>query len=238
MESAQDSTKKSKAEAPVKCAYEKYEVIEVKREELKNAPYNPRVISDKAKKKLKGNLKGVGLLEPIIWNKRTGNIVSGHQRVSCLDSLMKRGDYTLKVSAVDLDEKTEREQNVFMNNPEAQGAYDIEKLGEFFKDSQVEVENTGFSEGDLYQLFGDSPLKESPERLKELSEKLRGAQERREKSVKQIKALDDTNFYLVAVFKSNEERQKFTDALELPDNRYVDGKALLDLLVEIPDEKA
>lgn len=38
------------------CSAEKYEIIEINRQELKNAPYNPRSISAKAKKKLKKTL--------------------------------------------------------------------------------------------------------------------------------------------------------------------------------------
>jgi ParB-like chromosome segregation protein Spo0J len=56
-------------------SFEKYEIEEIHREALKNAPYNPRTISAKAKKALKTNLEKVGLLAPIIWNRRTGNIV-------------------------------------------------------------------------------------------------------------------------------------------------------------------
>ena len=89
---------------------------EVNRSEIKNNEYNLRKLSDKAKKKLKDNLEKVGLIQPITWNRITGNIVSGHQRVALLDSLHKSKKYSLSVAVVEMDEKTEKEQNIFMNN--------------------------------------------------------------------------------------------------------------------------
>jgi ParB-like chromosome segregation protein Spo0J len=50
------------------------------RSKIHNAPYNPRFITDEAKRKLKGSIKRNGLLAPPTWNIRTGNIVGGHQR--------------------------------------------------------------------------------------------------------------------------------------------------------------
>lgn len=41
---------------------------------------------------------------------------------------------------------------------------------------------------------------------------------------------NDVEFYLVAVFKNREHRKEFTDALGLPDNRYMDGKVLQETL--------
>ena len=71
--------------------FQKYTIGRVSRTELKNAPYNPREIDEKAKKRLKKVLMKIGLVEPIVWNKRTKNIVGGHQRISILDSLEGSG---------------------------------------------------------------------------------------------------------------------------------------------------
>lgn len=158
--------------------YEKYEIIDLHRSQIKNAPYNPRKITDEAKQKLKDNIKTIGLLSPITWNIRTGNIVSGHQRITVLDSLHGTKDYTLKVARVDLDEKTEKQQNIFMNNPEAMGDFDLEKLEDLIKIDQIDIDATGFTPADIYQLLGDNPIIEQPEQLVELSNSLREAQER------------------------------------------------------------
>ena len=132
-----------------KTKYEKFEMVTVNRNDIHGAPYNPRIISDKNKKKLKDNLKRVGLVEPIVVNRRTMNIVSGHQRIACLDSLEHKQDYSLDVAMVDLSEKEEMEQNLFMNNEKAMGEYDPFMLAEVFESNDIEVDNTGFELPDL-----------------------------------------------------------------------------------------
>jgi ParB-like chromosome segregation protein Spo0J len=44
-------------------------------------------------------------VEPVIWNKRTGNIVGGHQRYKVLKSL---GNTEIDCVVGDIDEKRER----------------------------------------------------------------------------------------------------------------------------------
>lgn len=128
----------------------------IKRSEINFASYNPRKISESARKKLKANLKRVGLLGGIVWNERTGNLVSGHQRVSLIDevnqyySLNNKNDYTLRVEVVDLDEKSEKEQNVFMNNRTVQGEFDDDMLREMI--SEIDFDLAGFSDLDIDML--------------------------------------------------------------------------------------
>jgi hypothetical protein len=52
--------------------------------EFHPAPYNPRKISEKAKKGLKRSLEKYGDLSGITLNKRTGNYVAGHQRINAI----------------------------------------------------------------------------------------------------------------------------------------------------------
>ncbi len=209
--------------------FEKYEIVEIQRSDIRNAPYNPRKINDDAKRKLKKNIQEVGLLTPIVWNETTGNIVSGHQRISQLDTLCKGKDYSLRVAKVVLDEKTEKEQNIFMNNSHAQGEFDLDKLEDLFK-TGIDIENTGFNMGEIYQNFGDNPLYDRPEDLKKLSEKLETFHETMANIKAKTNDRDDADFYLVAIFRSSEERKKITDYLGLEDNRYMDGKILMEKL--------
>ncbi len=44
------------------------------------------------------------LVEPLVWNKRSGNLIGGHQR---LKILQERGDAEVEVSVVDLPERIE-----------------------------------------------------------------------------------------------------------------------------------
>jgi len=223
------SAKKPKPSAPAaaatkKSSFEKYEMVEINRQQIKNAPYNPRMISDLAKKKLKANLKAVGLLQPIVWNKRTGNIVSGHQRIDVLDSLEKTFDYTIKVACVDLDEKTEKEQNIFMNNPDAQGEFEAEGLEKMMKDSTLSLDAMGFDAADVYKFFGAESL--TNDEMADMSNKLHGMRDQYAKMSEKNTDRNDTDFYMIVIFKNYESRKAFTSRLGLEDNRYVDGRTL------------
>lgn len=127
--------------------YQKFEAQEIHRTQISNAPYNPRRIKDTARAKIKKNLKTVGLLSTLVWNKRSGNLVSGHQRLSQLDALEGTEDYTLTVAVVDLDDKTEKEQNIFFNSTTAQGYFDFDALIEILPD--VDYQAAGLGETDL-----------------------------------------------------------------------------------------
>lgn len=132
------------------------EQITVKRSQINFAAYNPRVIQDEARKKLKKNMQQIGLLGGIVWNKRTGNLVSGHQRVAIMDAVNRydaetgNNDYEFRVEVVDLDEKTEKEQNLFMNNRAVQGEYDDDMLRSLLAD--IDYTNAGFEDMDLQML--------------------------------------------------------------------------------------
>ena len=58
--------------------------------QLNPAAYNPRKDlqpDDPEYQKLKKSIMEFELVEPIIWNKRSGNIVGGHQRRKILEEL-------------------------------------------------------------------------------------------------------------------------------------------------------
>lgn len=127
------------------------ETIWIERSKIKLANYNPRKISEDAKKLLKENLKRVGALGGIVWNKTTGNLVSGHQKVSIMDEANKYNDggndYLLKVEVVSLSEKQEKEQNLFMNNRSAQGEYDTDMLKDIVSD--IDYKLAGFNDFEI-----------------------------------------------------------------------------------------
>ena len=209
--------------------YVKFTTKIVHRSKLKNAPYNPRTISDEARAKLKRNIIKTGLIEPPIWNKKTGNIVGGHQRLSVLDTLHKTKDYYLPVAMVSFSLKKEKEQNIFLNNAETQGDFDIEKLGAMFKEG-INVENTGFNNEDIYKIFGDSPQIHQPEQLEAMSETIKRITEEHDKKVKEKMERDNPEFYSILIFPSYKMRKKFTDLLNLSDNRYINGKKVYQII--------
>ena len=94
---------------------------------LKPAAYNPRRITDYAKAGLRNAIEKFGMVQQIVWNERTGNVVGGHQR---LDALTAIGEDTAEVVVVDLSEQDEKILNLSLNNPETQGTWDDEKLQE------------------------------------------------------------------------------------------------------------
>lgn len=90
------------------------------------AEYNPRKITSKAFKGLKASIGKFGLLIPIVWNKRTGNIVGGHQRYK---HLIEEGVEETDVVVVDLDTQEEVALNITLNNKNLRGQFTEEAIG-------------------------------------------------------------------------------------------------------------
>lgn len=125
----------------------------MKRSELKGAPYNPRIIDEVAAKRLRDSIKRTGgLIQPPVWNKRTGNLVAGHQRLEQQDKLEGTPDYQLTVCVVDWPLEKEIEANIALNSPLLQGEYDIESLGELLSSEDIDLHNAGL---DLTFLEGE-----------------------------------------------------------------------------------
>lgn len=214
--------------------FEKYEIIEVHRSELVNAPYNPRRMSDKARSKLRKNLQTVGLIEPLIWNKATGHIVGGHQRIRELDALEGTKDYRLRVAAVEMDLATEKAQNIFLNNEAAQGEYDFEELEKLLVQEKVDYEAAGFSSAEVFQMFGDQALADRPKELIEMVEECREKRAQFEANMADnddVRLSDQDDFYAVVVFGSDEERDEFIATIGGTTDRYVDGRDLWDFML-------
>jgi hypothetical protein len=87
---------------------------------LKPAPYNPRKIDRAALAGLAKSMERFGVVQPIIWNERSGYIVGGHQRLKVLERKKVR---EVAVVVVDLDETEERALNVALNSPHLAGEF-------------------------------------------------------------------------------------------------------------------
>lgn len=205
-------------------ALEKYVIERIHRSQVKGAPYNPRTITDDARRKLRDNLERVGLLSPIVWNRRSGFVVSGHQRLSAMDALMGTDDYHLNVAAVDLDEKTEKEQNIFFNNPDAMGDWDFDKLGDMFKEG-LDVAATGFDAGDIKDLFGGDVLQADD--LSRLSDAVKQAHDMAKKIDRDQDTSQDNNFYLMLIFRDDATATRFAEWLGIKDSRFVDTRQMM-----------
>lgn len=167
-----ESSPESAAPGPNRLSIEKFETLRIKRSQIQNAPYNPRTISESARRRLKQGLQKLGIMSPIVWNKRTGNIVSGHQRLSIMDQLVPKSerleggkDYLVTVSAVDLNDIEEREANLLFNNAAAQGDFDLDKLTGMLSMPDLDIEATGWDKTDMFRIMGhDNILAEQEQR--------------------------------------------------------------------------
>ena len=132
---------------------------------------------------------------------------------------------------------SEREQNVFLNNGEAQGEFDLYKLGQMYRDG-IDFGNAGFDTADVYKMFGAPPTDEPSDALvDEIGDAIRESTKRLGDIVASEQKKNPTHFYLVVVFKDDDARVAFTDRLKLPDNRYVDGRRLADMLDPEPESQ-
>lgn len=213
------------SESAVPCPFVKFVAKTVRRDQIKNAPYNPRKLTAKSRKKLKRNLENVGLLEPPVWNVRTGNLVGGHQRLSILDQLMGTKEYLVPVAEVDLDEKAEREQNIFLNNPDAQGQWDMPKFESMLKDG-VDFDNAGLDVAEMVEAFGADIIQGQSEKLAQMAEGLRQAQDVYER-IKRGSAKRDGDFYRVLVFKTPEDADQLSEALGMAGEVFLNGADLM-----------
>ncbi|MGJ1414099.1 ParB N-terminal domain-containing protein [Sphingobacterium multivorum] len=211
------------------------ESIEINRSQIEPAKYNPRKISEEAKKKLKANIKRMGVMGGIVWNKRSGRLVGGHQKLMILDELQKydretkENDYLIRVEAVDLSDKEEIEQNIFLNNKNAQGEFDNDILSTLLND--IEVKNTGLDDFDLNLLGFELPSFEidevEPEPLEEIKpkskeEKKEDIKAKKEASTeKAVNTAREGNTYVMLSFNDYQGKEEFMKRFDLDPNANV-----------------
>ena len=202
------------------------------------ASYNPRKISDKARKALKANIKRIGIIGGLIWNKTTGNLLAGHQRISILDELNKYDgtlatDYLIRVDVVEMDPKTEKEQNIFMNSQSAQGEYDYDMLAGLL--NEIDTTAAGLDENDLNMIIAESPSFDfgSNEEAKEDIKAMEKPYEERKQIIKDMKAAQkekmESKFegdpYFTMSFDSFENKAEFLERFGFnPSERFIKGE--------------
>jgi len=121
------------------------------------ADYNPRKdlkAGDPEYEKLKRSIEQFGYVEPVIWNKATERIVSGHQRIKVLREM---GLESLDCVVVELSEEREKALNIAMNK--ISGEWDKDKLALLITELQAEdldISLTGFDPAEIDDLFKDT----------------------------------------------------------------------------------
>lgn len=208
------------------------EVRTINRAEIHGAPYNPRVIDDAARKRLMAAIKQDGLIGPLVWNETTGNLVSGHQRLSILDKLEKRKDYDLMVTVIQVDERKEKQLNVKFNNPSMQGDWDVQALADLVAGDGLGYEELGFSEADAQVLLGgDSRLADlfrDVEGLVEAKGTIKAIKEDRKKMGERQEKEQSADIILTLVCDSQAQKQALCRLLRVPDyESFADAAPLI-----------
>ena len=131
------------------------EIKKIKIEQINPAAYNPRrdlKPEDPEYKQIEASIDDFGLVEPLVWNSRTKNLIGGHQR---LKILVKKGFKEVEVSVIDLDLEHEKALNLALNK--VSGVWDKGKLtallDELTKVPNFDVTVTGFNIAEVGQLF-------------------------------------------------------------------------------------
>lgn len=138
----------------------KFEKINI--DDIKPAPYNPRIMKPSEQLKLKQGLTTFGLVDPIIIDlKHDNTIIGGHQRYEVLKEsnpdltfqLLRMGDIGLLFKETDFQLKDTNDQkalNLALNK--INGDWDYGKLDDLLlelSDEHYNIELTGFDETEL-----------------------------------------------------------------------------------------
>ena len=225
-----------------KSSFQKFKMREIARDQLKGADYNPRKIGERQRKALKESLRKNGLLQPVVWNERTGNIVGGHQRINELDSLMRTKNYTLDVAVVDLSEAEEVAANIALNNANTMGEFDFNAVQELSSEFNLNLETDFlFDRDDLLVSFGvdlesvqvqkrdayadEDLMKEIKDRKKEVRERLKET-----RAETGDYTTDRPVGILTLVFRDDSQKKEFCAAYGLADSvTTVHAETVLDL---------
>jgi hypothetical protein len=139
----------------------------MKLSDLTPHPGNPRKITDKQLKMLEKSLKEFGDLSGVIFNKKTGHLIGGHQRLKIIPKDVEvtmtdksHGYFELNgdkfgVRIVDWDETKEKAANIAANK--GAGGWDFQLLSEWIIDldhQNIDMDLTMFDSDELKSLFG------------------------------------------------------------------------------------
>lgn len=227
--------------------YKQSETIVIKRSQINFAPYNPKKHTKELVNEIKKNIKRVAFLGGIVWNEKTTNLIDGHKRIMSLDIIHKYDgtsgtDYDVKVEKIDLDEKTEKEQNIFQT--ESRTELEQELMQSLL--SEIDYKNAGLKLEDLNYYLPNLDVYETPEYngikddFKELERKTEEEKEiERQQKKQQIKEAKnntklkiegeaDGDSYVVLSFNDFETKSYFMELIRAnPIDKYVKGENVI-----------
>lgn len=221
----------------------------IKRSQINLNPYNPKRHTDEQVKLQRKNLKKVGFLGGIVWNEASGNLIDGHRRIKALDIINKYDgtpatDYEVKVEAVQMDDKTEKEQMLYMAVGNSKADYNL--IAPYV--DQIDYSAVGLSEGEYNEIlklrqteaveaipswdadFGITELEVQEKSNEEVQQEI---QEKPKMTKEQVKAekqkCDDVaarhheekDLYIILNFDNEEMKQAFCELLGISDGPFL-----------------
>lgn len=209
--------------------------------DLKGADYNPRRISPEGEKRLKKSLETFGDISGIVFNLKTGRLVSGHQRVTALkkagaklvkNKIVDKNGNEYPVRLVKWDENTEKAANLAANSPHIGGEF-TEEVVELTNELQMNAPDL-WDELELFLIEAEEELEEEEKQVEKDEEVFE------EMELKPYESYD----YVVFLFKDQRDFSVATNKLKLKKVNYaakggaekiglgrcLDGKKLLEIL--------
>lgn len=135
------------------------QLTKIKIDQLKPAAYNPRKNlqpGDPEYESLCRSMAEFGYVEPIVWNKTTGNVVGGHQRLKVLADL---GHTEIDCVVVELDTEKEKALNLALNK--ISGDWDVPLLKDLLEElhtADFDTDLTGFDGSEIENIIEKSYL--------------------------------------------------------------------------------
>jgi ParB-like chromosome segregation protein Spo0J len=132
-------------------------IVDVALDELTVAPWNPRRISEAARKRLARGIKRFGMVQPLVARHEDHMLLGGHQRFAIAKEL---GMTTVPVVFVEgLTDPEAKALAVLLNNKEAQGEWEVSALTTLLEELAGEADDdllhdTGFDDASLEKLLG------------------------------------------------------------------------------------
>lgn len=137
------------------------EVEMVKLDLVKFATYNPRKRVRRGTKEyndIAESMRRFGMVQNIVWNRRSGNLVGGHQRTYVGMEEFEWKEIPCKV--VDLDDQEERALNLILNKV-GEGNWDDTALQALLEEikarGEIDIFTLGFSPLEIEKILGQKP---------------------------------------------------------------------------------
>jgi len=197
----------------------------IKRSQISMHPKNPKHHTEADIKKQLKNFRKVGYLGGIIFNKTTGNLISGHKRLQSIDlfygnSPDKPVDYDVRVEVVEMDEKTELEQLIYLDARSTNTQQDLQLLAEILP--SIDPKEAGLEDIDIQLIVAETPELEinAAQEYKDDFKAIEKPYEERKEAIKELKKqIKDETFrqqgtpYITLSFDSYENKAQFLETL-------------------------